>query len=53
MIANRKMTLTAALALCQVLCCLSYYRVQQLHCGAVVPLTHADHVGFEQLDLEY
>jgi len=35
----------------EVLCCLSYYRVQQLHCGAVVPLTHADHVGFEHVDI--
>ncbi|CAE7460506.1 ABCD3 [Symbiodinium natans] len=35
----------------EVLCCLSYYKVMQLHCGAVVPLKHAPCVSFEHVDI--
>eukprot|EP00438_Fugacium_kawagutii_P007539 Skav228222 [mRNA] locus=scaffold43:254224:263351:- [translate_table: standard] len=35
----------------QEVCCLPYYHVQQLHCGAVVPMKVAPYVEFENVDI--
>lgn len=35
----------------EVVCCLPYYRVQQLHCGAVVPMNITPFVAFENVDI--
>ncbi|CAJ1417049.1 unnamed protein product, partial [Effrenium voratum] len=35
----------------EVLCCLPYYRVQQLHCGEVVPVSVTPFVEFQHVDI--
>jgi len=35
----------------EVFCCLPYYHVRQLHCGAVVPMNITPYVQFENVDI--